>query len=424
MACVAPVGAPRHGVQNYPGRRRPTAVPFSGRSEHSGRRLAPMPRPKLSKIQKKALKWGRKHPVSAPPAGGATFTSSNAYTWIPTAVSLETDNFDLASRLAGFVGRAATQETVNQLTNAVRLYTTNASATATYTPTYTLSNADATTDTTGVTLNVTSGNTIIVNSTFTGTITVPMSWADWNAEWVTPTSGWSLNTKCNDHQWRQWQSRGHGSDFLYDPNDRLGKERLRRERLVLQEAENQRLRMEREARAAEERRRWEAEAPERERRRLEAEQQQKAALSRSYALLFRHLTDEQKNMFESENRFLIIGQSGHIYEIRRGIMHNIFRLDEQGRAVEELCCYIPNVPEGDVLLGQMLHLMANEDEFRRGSNRWELRDMSQADRRLPLTGRERPSAVGRIDLPRATAPLPQLRPPLQLVQPAAQSRAA
>jgi hypothetical protein len=103
-------------------------------------------------------------------------------------------------------------------------------------------------------------------------------------------------------------------------------------------------------------------------------------------------------------------------------MHNIFRLDDQGRAVEELCCYIPGVPEGDNLLGQMLHLMSNEEGFRNGSNRWELRDMNPADRRLPLTGHHRPNGEGRILLPRVAAPQ---HPPVPMVQPpAAQPRAA
>lgn len=428
---MMPLGASaRHAVPNYPGRTPPQSVPYGGRRETSGRRLAPMARPKLTKAMKKALKWARKHPEP-------DSRRSSARILVPRSIFPDTVTtvVNLETTLNRYVGSPATQGTIDQMGAAIRLYTASAAnydwdrhrrgswETATY-PTYTPTTwgtGTANVATWGVTNNATI--TLTATNATTATFTVPMSWTDWNAEWVTPpASGWV--DRCRDTEWRHWQGRGHSNDLWYDPNDLVGRERLRRERLILQDAEHQQQRMEREAAAVEAQRRWEAEAPARAAAAAATEERRKTALTRSYSLLFQHLTDAQKNMFESENRFLIVGQSGHLYEIRRGIMHNIFRLDDQGRAIEELCCYIPNVPEGDVLLGQMLHLMANEDDFRRGSNRWELRDMNQTDRRLPLAGRERPAEVGRIALPRAVAPLPQLSQPVQLVQPAAQPRAA
>jgi len=178
-----------------------------------------------------------------------------------------------------------------------------------------------------------------------------------------------------------WQGRGNQADFHVDPNDQIQKARFRRERRLQDEAEYQRTRMEREARAAERRLQYEVEEAERRKKR-------ETALARSYALLFRHMTDEQRNMLETENRFLVMSQSGRIYEIRRGMHQNVYLLNNQGHPVEQLCC-LPSggCPEGDVMLAQMLYLMTDEERFRQRANRWELQDMNgnQRDRRLPLT---------------------------------------
>ena len=97
------------------------------------------------------------------------------------------------------------------------------------------------------------------------------------------------------------------------------------------------------------------------------------AKDRSYQLLYQHLTDEQKTMLENENKFLVVSHKGNIYEIRRGRHMNVFRLGLEGKPVEKLCC-LPGggVPEGDVMLAQMLHLMTNEDRFRKKANKWEI----------------------------------------------------
>jgi len=366
MPAQPSLAAPR----DFPGRRHLHSVPFGGKS---GLRKLPKVRPKLSKIQKKALKWASKHPEGDRPA--------------MVARVLATTTTIFQDALQGFIGQPATPTTFAGVQQAVQVYVDNYLYTGTggnvYPATYT-----------AITTNVTTAST---------TVNLPM-WTAWNANWA-PTG-----------EWAHWQGQGNQADLQYNPNDRVQRERLRQERTLQTEAQYQQQRMERAAREAENTRLWEAGAPERaaaaaRRAVADAAEQEarKTALKRSYDLLFRHLTDDQKNMLESENRFLITAQSRRMYEIRRGLMHNIFRLDDQGRAIEELCCYIPGVPEGDSLLGQMLHLMANEDDFRRTANRWELRDMSPVDRRLPAAGRVRPTEVGRILVGRSLEGEPQRR---------------
>lgn len=408
----------RH-TPNYPGRQMAESVPFSGRG---GYRQPPKARPKLTKLQKKGLKWARKHPEPPPNYDRITYYNNSGAT---INVSLAATPTSLDEVLYGFVGEPATQETYTQVARAVQVFITDHYAHNIYTPTTATTDLyTPATDTTvvrqipvtGVTLYT--GNqitgTFTINTTSNITVTLPMSWEAWNEQLCAHSAqGWvdshSQRAREAAGAWVRWQGQGHQADLYYNPNDQVQKARIRRERLLQQEAERAQQRMEQAARDAEARRQWEAGAPERERLRLEQEVALVQAKGRSYELLFRHLTDEQKAMLDNEHRFLIISQSGRMYEIRRGIMHNVFRLDEQGRAVEELCCYIPEVPEGDNLLGQMLHLMANENEFRRSSNRWELRDMSPVDRRQPLHGREAPNVANRTILPREIVPAVERR---------------
>jgi len=378
MPAQPSLAAPR----NLPGWKPPQSVPFGGKS---GLRKPPKARPKLSKLQKKALKWASKHPEGERPAGDNRVWATNA--GITNTVTLYQD-------MQGFIGQPATPATLIGVQRAVQVYVNNNVWTGTVTngTAATINVYPADTQTITITANVTTANT---------TVNLPM-WDAWNANWA-PTAGWAQTNWAQEQrqnayrqtEWIRWQGQGNQADLYYNPNDQVQRERIRRERAVQNEAQYQQQRMARAAREAEERRQWEARAPERAAAlaRQVAEQQaqqeaRKTALKRSYDLLFRHLTDEQKNMLESENRFLIEVKSGKIYEIRRGMHQNIYRLDDQGRPVEQLCC-LPQgqVPEGDVMLAQMLHLMVNEEGFRKVANRWELRDMTgqQLDRRRPLT---------------------------------------
>jgi hypothetical protein len=299
--------------------------------------------------------------------------------------------------MQGFIGQPATPATLAGVQQAVQVYVNN--------------NVFTATGGTAATINVYPATYTITTNTTTAATTVnfPM-WDQWNANWAptgwnaapTTATDWVTPTRnmvdqrlySRQQEWARWQGQGNQADLHYNPNDQVQRARIQRDRLAQNEAQYQQQRMERAAREAEDRRLWEARAPERAaaaaRQAAEAARQAEArttALKRSYDLLFRHLTDEQKTMLESENRFLIEVKSGKIYEIRRGIHQNIYRLDDQGHPVEQLCC-LPQgqVPEGDVMLAQMLHLMVNEEGFRKVANRWELRDMTgQLDRRRPLT---------------------------------------
>jgi hypothetical protein len=310
---------------------------------------------------------------------------------------LATTTTTFQDALQGFIGQPVMPATLAGVQQAVQVYVNNNLYTGTGGTATTINVYPATYTT--ITTNVTTASI---------TVNLPM-WTAWNANWaptnggVTPTTAaaWA-NPDMGEQRltsrkqgWARWQGQGNQADLQYNPNDQVQRERLRRERALQTEAQYQQQRMERAARDAEEHRQWEARAPERAaalaRQAAEHQARQEAlktALKRSYDLLFRHLTDDQKNMLESENRFLIEVKSGKIYEIRRGMHQNIYRLDGQGRPVEQLCC-LPQgqVPEGDVMLAQMLHLMVDEEGFRKVANRWELRDMTgqQLDRRRPLT---------------------------------------
>jgi len=362
--------------RDVPGWKTSPSVPFGGKG---GSRKPPKVRPKLTKLEKKALKWAQKHPEGNAPRGNlTTLIASSAAT-----VYCE----DLRQNaLAGFIGQLATPRNLEHVNHAAQVYLHQAAGVFYNTPT-------------AGSLNL-AGTVAITTTTNTATTwNVPM-WTDWNANWTPVTTAsatldgyYPRIVAGND--WTRWQGQGHQADLCYNPNDQVQRARLREARYLQDEAQYQQRRMARAAADAEQRRQWEAQAPERAaqaaRQAEEATRQaeaRKTALKRSYELLFRHLTDDQKNMLESENRFLIEVKSGKIYEIRRGIHQNIYRLDDQGRPAEQLCC-LPQgqVPEGDVMLAQMLHLMVNEEGFRKVANRWELRDMTgqQLDRRVPLT---------------------------------------
>lgn len=294
----------------------------------------------------------------------------------------------LQGQLTRFLGAPATDRTYRDIGNVVANYTINSSATTTATLGTTVTGGWYGYG--GMATNEpiiwTSWNSATDSTAYTPTCEHREVWRVWMDSGSTDTTsitGYERRDEriCQtDVTWRTMLGSGDEADLFYNPNDRVQQARIARERRLQDEAEYQRRRMERAAREAEQRRQWEAEDAER-------RQRVAAALTRSYELLHRHLTDEQKNMLESEDRFLVTSQSGKVYEIRRGIHQNVYLLDDQGRAVEQLCC-LPRggVPEGDVMLGQMLHLMAGEERFRSIANRWELRDVrgDQLDRRLPL----------------------------------------
>jgi hypothetical protein len=92
---------------------------------------------------------------------------------------------------------------------------------------------------------------------------------------------------------------------------------------------------------------------------------------RAKALLYMCLTEEQRTMLETQNKFRVVSNKGNIFEIRRGRMHNIFRLDMQGNIIEEWCVLPPgNLPIYDVLLAQKVSLESDEDDTYARANVW------------------------------------------------------
>jgi hypothetical protein len=86
-------------------------------------------------------------------------------------------------------------------------------------------------------------------------------------------------------------------------------------------------------------------------------------------LLFSCLNEEQREMMRTQKKFRIVSNKGNIFEIRHGRMHNIFRLDLQGNAVEEWCV-LPQgeLAPGDVMLAQKLGLECDEDDVAKHAN--------------------------------------------------------
>ena len=372
---------------HQPGRPKLYSVPYGGRGQGHGQRLKKRKPSKLTKEQKKALKWAKKHPEEGNPSvmvgldlngpvplnGPVRMYDCNITT--AATVGTTTTIFDNSLlfppptiQLNQFVGQPATDRTYAEIRQTVTAYANQIT-------------------TTGNTFTATNDGT-------TGAITV--NWAAWNQQTPAATGGLGVwvdvanphraerevrgYAPARDQGWAGWQGRGHEADMWLNPNDQLQQRRLRTERNLAAEADRALRRQEQIAQNAvrlEQQR--VTQAAETERRKL--------AKDRSYALLYRHLTDEQLAMLENEHRFLIEVNSGKIYEIRRGIHQNIYRLNGEGRVVEQLCAAPRgDIPEGDAMLAQMLHLMVNEEEFRRVANTWDIADhrAGDVDRRLPL----------------------------------------
>jgi hypothetical protein len=378
------LGAP---LRDYPGRRPPLTVPFGGRD---GSRRLPKARPKLTRLEKKALKWARKHPEQEGTSNwdrpwqfhGRIRVFETGVTNTPTFVT----NANPYLGHLGTVGTIGTDDIFqgNYFTGVTQGIYLNGNLIGNQFQTNATAGA-------GITLHAAPIARITITTSAATTVTIPMTadWITWNAECCRPAEWATADERHFTHnpltrpqtEWAGWQGRGHQADLWVNPNDHVQRARIQRERRLAEEARYQQQRMQQAAADAEQRRRYEIEEKERQERR-------KTALKRSYELLFRHLTEAQKNMLESENRFLIEVKSGKVYEIRRGTHQNVFRLDDRGRTVEQLCGLpMGQLPEGDVMLAQMLRLMVDEEGFRKIANRWELRDISGEvhDRRLPLT---------------------------------------
>ena len=68
-------------------------------------------------------------------------------------------------------------------------------------------------------------------------------------------------------------------------------------------------------------------------------------------------------------RVHVVGSAGRTYRIWRGVAGNVRELDAAGRERARLCCHpTEDVPQGDVMAAQKLHLETDEAGFRRTAN--------------------------------------------------------
>lgn len=165
-------------------------------------------------------------------------------------------------------------------------------------------------------------------------------------DWGHPANVWRNTPNCSGHM--------SSSTFDCDPGTRW-RRRLRDIEEAAMTAERART-LRRDGEMAAERRRLRVEANE-----------------RAETLLISCLTPEQRESFRKNGYFTVAGSKGGIYQIHRGRLHNIYRLDLQGNKVEEICC-APRmqVPDCDTMLSQKLTLEVDEDELRRKANIWHL----------------------------------------------------
>ena len=125
--------------------------------------------------------------------------------------------------------------------------------------------------------------------------------------------------------------------------------------------ETQEERAQREAAAAEARRKWEAEIAEANRLREEAE-------IRAEKLLLENLTLRQKEDYVKTKSFVVDG-SRYRYRIRHGRSGNVDVIDRKGMIVNRLCAHpVDLVPNPDTMLAQKLMLETDEAAFERIAN--------------------------------------------------------
>lgn len=110
------------------------------------------------------------------------------------------------------------------------------------------------------------------------------------------------------------------------------------------------------------------------RNRLEMErkfrvEQVQTAKNKAEELLMSVLTDEQKGELTTKKYVTCKSRkSGNRYRIYRGTHGNVRQIDHAGKEIAQLCIQPDNVPEGDSMLAQLLHIEHNEEEFRKTAN--------------------------------------------------------
>lgn len=103
-------------------------------------------------------------------------------------------------------------------------------------------------------------------------------------------------------------------------------------------------------------------------RRLAREQKDEAANRRALLLLMAILSAEQKKELTERGRFHVSARSGRRYRVSDGSHGNLSLVDEHGNVLKKLCVQPTGIPKHDVMAGQALHILDNEEEFVRRAN--------------------------------------------------------
>lgn len=93
-------------------------------------------------------------------------------------------------------------------------------------------------------------------------------------------------------------------------------------------------------------------------------------------LLLQHLTEGQRKTWLAEQYFDMLAPSGRRYRLRHGHYHNVFLLDDHGRAIREYCAYSADpggkLPAEDNVFAQLMALKFDERSFLAVANTWDL----------------------------------------------------
>ncbi len=91
-----------------------------------------------------------------------------------------------------------------------------------------------------------------------------------------------------------------------------------------------------------------------------------AAEARAEKLLMSILSSAQQAQYQAERRFTVHLPNGHRYMVRKGRHGNIERIDETGKALENLCVHVAphEIPDFDNMAAQKLLLESCEEELR------------------------------------------------------------
>lgn len=179
-----------------------------------------------------------------------------------------------------------------------------------------------------------------------GTITHTTTWANWNNAFVRQVITQS-SAVTSTNVWQRWVDVSpYGYPVRREPF---------RERVQVQESEEQR-------------RARELERQHREEQYRKQQEESRLALERARALLLSCMTPEQQDTFTNRSYFDVKAKSGRVYRLNAGTHGNIHVIDKNGKVIERLCIQPGGVPLGDSLLTQKLMIETAEDIFRQHAN--------------------------------------------------------